>query len=86
MSREDARGEIRDEASDDAGRDTRDKSIRRSSLWERREVHQAAGRVSVQVGCRVEQALALMREQAEASRVTLDQVADAVLDGSLRFD
>ena len=62
------------------------RGVGRSSLWERHEVHRAAGRVSVQVGCRVEQALALMREQAEASRVTLGEIADAVLDGSLRFD
>jgi AmiR/NasT family two-component response regulator len=62
------------------------REVTRSSLWERREVHQAAGRVSVQVGCRVEQALALMREQAEASRLTVDEIAAAVLDGSLRFD
>jgi len=49
-------------------------------------VSQAAGMVSVQANCDVEQALILMHTRATASRVTVDQLADAVIDGSVRFD
>jgi AmiR/NasT family two-component response regulator len=49
-------------------------------------VQQAAGIVSVQVNCYVEDALALMRERAEESRVTVEEIAAAVVDGSIRFD
>ena len=49
-------------------------------------VSRAAGMVSVQVGCLIEQALALIYDRAEASGVTVDALAAAVIDGSIRFD
>jgi len=41
--------------------------------------------VSAQVNCRVEQALVLMYQTADESRITIDELAAAVIDGSLRF-
>jgi hypothetical protein len=49
-------------------------------------VAHAAGRVAVQADCRVEDALALMYENSDAARVSMDEIAAAVLDGSLSFD
>lgn len=49
-------------------------------------VSRAAGMIAMQVGCDVEQALDLIYERAEASRVTVDELATAVIDGSVRFD
>ena len=49
-------------------------------------VSQAVGMVSVQVGCGVDRALDLMRDRAEESQITMDELARAVIDGSLRFD
>ena len=42
--------------------------------------------VSVQVNCYVEDALALMHKRAGESRVTVEEIAAAVVDGSIRFD
>ena len=50
------------------------------------EVQQAAGMVSVQTNCLIEQALVLMEARAELDEVTLDEVAAAVIYGSIRFD
>ena len=49
-------------------------------------VNQAAGMVSVQANCGVEAALILMETRAAASRVTVDDIAEAVIDGSVRFE
>jgi len=49
------------------------------------EVLRAAGMVSVQADCRVEEALALMRDRAEVAGVTIDVIAAAVLDHSIDF-
>ncbi len=49
-------------------------------------VSQAVGIVSVQAGCGVERALDLMRARATTARVTMDELATFVIDGSTRFD
>ena len=49
-------------------------------------VNQAAGMVSVQASCEVEEALILMQTRAAASRLTVDDIAEAIIDGSVRFD
>jgi hypothetical protein len=49
-------------------------------------VHQAVGRVSVQAGVSVDDALALLRAHAFAHSRTLSEVAADVLAGGLRFD
>jgi hypothetical protein len=49
-------------------------------------VHQAAGRVSVQAGVSVDDAMALLHARAFARGLALDDVADDVLEGRLRFD
>jgi len=49
-------------------------------------VHQAVGRVSVQAGVPVDDAMALLRAHAFAHDRTLGDVAIEVLDGRLRFD
>jgi hypothetical protein len=49
------------------------------------EVHQAAGKVSVQADCPVEQAYALMSDRASVSYSTLDAIALAVLSEWIRF-
>jgi hypothetical protein len=41
--------------------------------------------VSVQADCTVEEALMLMQDRALVERRTLDQIADGVLDRSVRF-
>jgi hypothetical protein len=48
-------------------------------------VNQAAGMVSVQAQCGIEEAFVLMRARAAESRVTLDQIAQAVLDRAIDF-
>ena len=50
------------------------------------EVKQAAGIVSAQTGCRIEEALAKMWERADDAGGSLDDIANAVLHHSLRFD
>lgn len=49
-------------------------------------VHQAAGMVSVQFGCAVNDALALLRAHAYAAGADLHPVARAVVAGDLRLD
>ena len=49
-------------------------------------VSQAAGMVSVQVGCLIEEALVLIYDRADASPKTVDELAAAVIDGAIRFD
>jgi hypothetical protein len=41
--------------------------------------------VSVQAGCSLPDALALMRDRATVSRQTLDEIAIAVVDRTMRF-
>ncbi len=49
------------------------------------KVTQASGMVSVQAGCSVDEALALMRDRATVRGQTLDQIAEGVLDRRIRF-
>ena len=49
------------------------------------EVHQAAGKVSVQADCSVEQAYVLMSDRANIALSTLDAISLAVLNGWIRF-
>ena len=48
-------------------------------------VNQATGMVSVQAGCSLEEALALMQDRATVRSSTLDEIAGAVIDRSIRF-
>jgi hypothetical protein len=50
------------------------------------KVIQAAGMVSVQAKCTVDEAVALMEERARATKQTRRQIADAVIARTLRFD
>ena len=52
----------------------------------RDHVHQAAGMVSVQYGCSVGDALALLRAHAFAAETDLHGAARAVMQGDLRFE
>jgi len=63
-----------------------DTTSQESPLRYSARVSKAAGMVSTQVGCDVEQALILMLSRAGSSRVTVDDLADAVIVGSVRFD
>jgi hypothetical protein len=49
------------------------------------EVNQAAGMVSVQAGCGIDQALAMMRERATFAGLGLDAIAAGVVDRSIWF-
>jgi hypothetical protein len=49
-------------------------------------VHQAAGRVSVQAGVPVDDAMAMLRAHAFANDQTLVEISNEVLSGRLRFD
>jgi len=49
------------------------------------KVHQAAGMVSIQADCELEQAYVLMSDRSAVGQATLDEVAAAVLDHSIRF-
>jgi AmiR/NasT family two-component response regulator len=49
-------------------------------------VYQAQGMVAVQAGCSLDEALALMRNTAEAVEETLERVADEVVNRNVRFD
>ncbi len=49
-------------------------------------VHQAQGMVSMQADCTMDEALALMRNSADAAEVTLDELAAHVIDRDVRFD
>ncbi len=48
-------------------------------------VHQAAGMVSIQADCELEQAYVLMSDRSAVGQVTLDEIAAAVLDRSIHF-
>jgi GAF domain-containing protein len=49
-------------------------------------VHQATGMVSAQVGCDMDDALVRLRGQSFASGRPIDQLAEAVVEGNIRFD
>jgi hypothetical protein len=49
------------------------------------EIHQAAGMVSIQADCELEQAYVLMSDRAQVARVSLDDIALAVIVRSIRF-
>jgi AmiR/NasT family two-component response regulator len=49
-------------------------------------VHEAAGMVSVQADCELEQAYVLLSDRATVSHIPLDDIACAVIDRSIRFD
>jgi hypothetical protein len=49
-------------------------------------VNQAIGMVREQIRGTIPEAVALIEERAAASGQTLDQIADAVIDRSIRFD
>jgi hypothetical protein len=49
------------------------------------QMFQAAGIVSVQADCLIEQALILMDARAELEGVALDEIAAGVLDQSITF-
>jgi hypothetical protein len=48
-------------------------------------VNQAAGMVSVQADCMIQDALVLMSTRADESGITLDEIAAAVVDRAVRF-
>jgi hypothetical protein len=48
-------------------------------------VHQAAGMVSAQLACRVEEALGRLRIRAKASGKTLEELAADVFERRIRF-
>jgi len=50
------------------------------------EIHQASGMVAAQRGCTPDDALALVTSRALEIGCTLDELARAVLDRSVRFD
>jgi hypothetical protein len=49
-------------------------------------VHQAAAMITLQVNCRIEQAFSLLLESAVVANVTVEQLAVAVLNRSIRFN
>ena len=49
------------------------------------EIHQAAGMVVVQTGAPIGDALQMLRDRAVVERVTLDEIATAVIERSIRF-
>jgi AmiR/NasT family two-component response regulator len=49
-------------------------------------VAQASGMVSVQAHCTPNEAIEIMKARAEATACTLEEIAAAVLDHSIRFD
>jgi hypothetical protein len=49
-------------------------------------VLRAAEMASAQAGCSIEETLALMVGRAEVERVSIDEIAVAVLAGLIRFD
>ena len=49
------------------------------------ELHQAQGMVSVQATCTLSEALDLMRDRATVEGQSLNEIAAAVLDRSMRF-
>jgi AmiR/NasT family two-component response regulator len=57
------------------------------SFWEHLsfDVAQAVGMVSAQAGCSATEAFELMTARARARNRTLDEIAQGVLDRSIRF-
>ena len=49
-------------------------------------VQEAIAMVRVQADCSVEEAFVMMHERATMSAVTMEEIIDAVVDGSIRFD
>jgi len=49
------------------------------------DVHTAAGMVSIQADCELEQAYVLMSDRATVSGRKLEDIAHAVIDRSIRF-
>jgi AmiR/NasT family two-component response regulator len=49
------------------------------------EIHRAAEIVSVQADCELEQAYVLMSDRATVAHRSLDDIAQSVLDHSIRF-
>ena len=49
-------------------------------------VYQAQGMVAVQAGCSIEAALAMMQDTADATEVTLEELADEIVERNVRFD
>jgi hypothetical protein len=62
-------------------KDCRNRGVEMPSLL----VNQAAGMVGVQAQCGIEESLVLMRARASELRMTLDTIAQAVLDRELDF-
>ena len=56
------------------------------SLYDRAEVHQAAGMISVQLGVPVEDAMTVLRARTFASDRSILDVAHDVVTRKLRFD
>ena len=50
------------------------------------QVRSAQGMVAAQVGCTLEEALRLIAARADATDLTLDEVAVAVIERRIRFD
>lgn len=48
-------------------------------------VNQASGMVSVQADCTIDEAVVLMQDRAATMGQTLDEIAAAVIDRSIRF-
>jgi hypothetical protein len=49
-------------------------------------VYQATGMISVQLGCGVDEALVRMRGRAFVSERPIDELAEEVVNGTIRFD
>ena len=49
-------------------------------------VHEAVGMVCVQAECSIDEAFVAMHERASLSGVTMEEIIDAVVDGSIGFD
>jgi AmiR/NasT family two-component response regulator len=50
------------------------------------KVAQASGMVAVQADCSVEAAITLMEARAAATRRSLEEIAEGVVEGSVWFD
>jgi hypothetical protein len=49
------------------------------------EVHQAAGMIAAQANCPIEHAISKMWDRADADNASIDDIATAVLNRSIRF-
>jgi AmiR/NasT family two-component response regulator len=54
-------------------------------LERRARIARAQGMVTVQAECTMDEALDLMRDRAAVGGQTLEEIADAVIDRSIRF-